>query len=197
MSRSNDLASGTDLSGYSTTSAINTSLALKAPLASPAFTGTPTGITGTHVGLGNVANESKATMFASPDFTGTVDLTGTTVSLDDDEISGDKVSGGTIGAGTFEGTVGSSAEISSAATIQGLAQRISDFAPDAIGTYGLLRRMVDLDAKSAGDEVSGNLSFANASGANSGAVNGTWALFGSIPSTTNGEQQTTLFMRVA
>lgn len=44
-------------------------LALKAPLASPAFTGTPTGITATHVGLGNVTNESKATMFTSPAFT--------------------------------------------------------------------------------------------------------------------------------
>ena len=46
---------------------------------------------------------------ASPDFTGTVDLTGTTISLDNDQISGDKVSGGTIGAGTFNGTIGSSA----------------------------------------------------------------------------------------
>jgi hypothetical protein len=46
--------------------------AAKAPLASPAFTGTPTGITAAHVGLGNVANESKATMFTSPTFTGTV-----------------------------------------------------------------------------------------------------------------------------
>lgn len=33
-------------------------LALKAPLASPAFTGTPTGITKTHVGLANVDNTS-------------------------------------------------------------------------------------------------------------------------------------------
>ena len=33
-------------------------LNLKAPLASPAFTGTPTGITKTHVGLGNVDNTS-------------------------------------------------------------------------------------------------------------------------------------------
>ena len=49
---------------------------------------------------------------ASPDFTGTVALTGTTLSLDNDQISGDKVSGGTIGAGTsFSGTVGSSATI--------------------------------------------------------------------------------------
>jgi hypothetical protein len=39
---------------------------------SPAFTGTPTGITATHVGLGNVTNESKATMFANPTFTGTI-----------------------------------------------------------------------------------------------------------------------------
>lgn len=35
-------------------------LNLKAPLASPAFTGTPTGITKAHVGLGNVDNTSDA-----------------------------------------------------------------------------------------------------------------------------------------
>lgn len=35
-------------------------LAAKAPLASPAFTGTPTGITKAHVGLGNVDNTSDA-----------------------------------------------------------------------------------------------------------------------------------------
>tara|TARA_R100000278_G_scaffold47539_1_gene41100 strand:+ start:872 stop:1396 length:525 start_codon:yes stop_codon:yes gene_type:complete len=50
---------------------------------------------------------------ASPDFTGTVDLTGTTLSLDNDQISGDKVSGGTIGAGTFNGTIGTSASLAS------------------------------------------------------------------------------------
>ena len=42
---------------------------------------------------------------ASPDFTGTVDFTGTTVSLDDDEISLDKVSGGTLGAGALGSSV--------------------------------------------------------------------------------------------
>jgi hypothetical protein len=47
-------------------------LNLKAPLASPTFTGTVSGITATMVGLGNVTNESKATMFTSPTFTGTV-----------------------------------------------------------------------------------------------------------------------------
>lgn len=35
-------------------------IALKAPIASPAFTGTPTGITKAHVGLGNVDNTSDA-----------------------------------------------------------------------------------------------------------------------------------------
>lgn len=37
-----------------------TALGLKAPLASPAFTGTPTGITKAHVGLGNVSNTADA-----------------------------------------------------------------------------------------------------------------------------------------
>lgn len=41
-------------------SATQTALNLKANLASPAFTGTPTGITATHVGLGNVNNTSDA-----------------------------------------------------------------------------------------------------------------------------------------
>ena len=47
-------------------------LNLKANLASPTFTGTVAGITAAMVGLGNVTNESKATMFANPTFTGTV-----------------------------------------------------------------------------------------------------------------------------
>ncbi len=50
---------------------LNAALALKAPLASPTFTGTVSGITASMVGLGNVTNESKATMFTSPAFTGT------------------------------------------------------------------------------------------------------------------------------
>lgn len=48
-----------------------TALDLKANIASPTFTGTVGGITASMVGLGNVTNESKATMFASPTFTGT------------------------------------------------------------------------------------------------------------------------------
>jgi len=44
----------------SSVTSLTSDLALKAPLASPAFTGTPTGITATHVGLGNVDNTSDA-----------------------------------------------------------------------------------------------------------------------------------------
>ena len=51
----------------------------KANIASPTFTGTVGGITASMVGLGNVTNESKATMFASPTFTGTV--SGVTASM--------------------------------------------------------------------------------------------------------------------
>jgi hypothetical protein len=50
---------------------VTTAIGLKAPIDSPAFTGTVTGITKTMVGLGNVINESKATAFTSPAFTGT------------------------------------------------------------------------------------------------------------------------------
>lgn len=54
--------------GYITSSP----LAAYAPLNSPTFTGTVSGITKAMVGLSNVTNESKATMFTSPTFTGTV-----------------------------------------------------------------------------------------------------------------------------
>lgn len=71
--------------GYSKTNTVDTgrtnvytyfasmlaTLAGKSPSASPAFTGTVSGITATMVGLGNATNESKATMFTSPVFTGT------------------------------------------------------------------------------------------------------------------------------
>ena len=94
-------ASSTDLdSRYYTESETDQFLNLKANLASPTFTGTPlaptptlsdnttkvattafvkgqnylTSVTATDVGLGNVTNESKATMFASPTFTGTVNV---------------------------------------------------------------------------------------------------------------------------
>lgn len=54
---------GTYSSGLATkasTTYVDTQLATKAPINSPAFTGTPTGITKSHVGLGNVDNTSDA-----------------------------------------------------------------------------------------------------------------------------------------
>ena len=65
------IALGNDANYAST---ITTALGLKAPIASPTFTGTVSGISATMVSLGNVTNESKATMFSSPVFTGTTTL---------------------------------------------------------------------------------------------------------------------------
>lgn len=62
----------TDLANYATLTYTNTQLGLKAPIDSPTFTGTVNGITSAMVGLGNVTNESKSTMFDNPSFTGTV-----------------------------------------------------------------------------------------------------------------------------
>lgn len=57
------IPAGASISGY-------------APLASPTFTGTVGGITAAMVGLGNVTNESKSTMFTSPILTGNINLNG-------------------------------------------------------------------------------------------------------------------------
>lgn len=61
-------ALGDDASFASTVTA---AIGLKAPIDSPTFTGTVSGITKTMIGLGNVLNETKATAFTSPAFTGT------------------------------------------------------------------------------------------------------------------------------
>ena len=66
-----------NLSNYATLTYTNAQLALKAPINNPTFTGTVGGITSAMVGLGNVTNESKTTMFNNPTFTGTVNMSGT------------------------------------------------------------------------------------------------------------------------
>jgi hypothetical protein len=67
----NELAAALgDDANFATT--VTTALGDKAPINNPTFTGTVGGVTATHVGLGNVTNESKATMFTNPTFTGTV-----------------------------------------------------------------------------------------------------------------------------
>ena len=70
-----------------TTGPIQTQLGLKATIASPTFTGTVGGITKSMVGLGNVTNESKATMFTSPTFTGTPVIPAT-ITLAGESITG-------------------------------------------------------------------------------------------------------------
>jgi len=80
-------ANHTGTQAISTVSGLQAELDLKAPLASPAFTGTPTGITKAHVGLPNVDNTADTAKpvstaqqtaldlkapLASPTFTGTV-----------------------------------------------------------------------------------------------------------------------------
>jgi hypothetical protein len=64
----NELAAAlNDDANFATT--VTTALGTKAPINNPTFTGTVAGVTATHVGLGNVTNESKVTMFTSPTFT--------------------------------------------------------------------------------------------------------------------------------
>lgn len=53
-------ANHTGTQAQSTITNLTTDLGLKAPLASPAFTGTPTGITKAHVGLGNCDNTADS-----------------------------------------------------------------------------------------------------------------------------------------
>ena len=77
-------------------------LTLLAPLESPTFTGTVSGITAEMVGLDQVTNESKATMFTDPTFTGT------TFTLLSRSITGFTGTGGVLVASaspTFTGTV--------------------------------------------------------------------------------------------
>ncbi len=57
----------------------------KAPINNPVFTGTVSGVTQSMVGLGNVTNESKATMFLNPVFTG--NATTPTPNLSDSDTS--------------------------------------------------------------------------------------------------------------
>jgi hypothetical protein len=78
-----------DTSALALTATVNSALALKAPLASPTFTGTVSGVTKAHVGLENVDNTSDTNKpvssavttalglkapVASPTFTGTVTI---------------------------------------------------------------------------------------------------------------------------
>ncbi len=58
---------------------VDDGLSFKAPISNPSFTGTVSGVTKSMVGLSNVTNESKTTMFTNPTFTGTVTAADMTV----------------------------------------------------------------------------------------------------------------------
>ena len=90
---------------------ITNSIATKAPLADPTFTGTVSGVTKTHVGLGNVDNTTDANKpistatqtaldlkapLANPTFTGTVTLPANTISqsmMSDDSVGTNEIGG--------------------------------------------------------------------------------------------------------
>jgi len=99
---------------------LNGNDALKAPLASPTFTGTVSGITASMVGLGNVTNTSDANKpvstaqqtaldlkapLASPTFTGTVGLpAGSALSAPMKLTAGTNLTSASFGAVEFDGT---------------------------------------------------------------------------------------------
>lgn len=133
-------------------SATQTALNLKANLASPTFTGTVGGITASMVGLGNVTNESKATMFTSPTFTGTV--SGVTPAM--------------VGLGSVNNTSDASKPISTATqTALDLKAPLSSptftgtvILPNSTVTNAMLAGSIDLPTK-----VTGVLPFTSGGGA--------------------------------
>jgi len=108
--------------------AITNEIGLKAPINDPTFTGTVSGVTATMVGLGNVTNESKATMFASPTFTGTVSgVTATMVGLGN--VTNESKST-MFSSPTFTGTVTQPGSV-----IRAVTASVSGFGLDPIDTF--------------------------------------------------------------
>jgi hypothetical protein len=66
----NELTANYSVADTALNDTLTAALTQKAPKDNPIFSGTVQGITKAMVGLGNVTNESKATMFANPEFTG-------------------------------------------------------------------------------------------------------------------------------
>ena len=107
------LGSVVDLSGYATTASVNTQLAKKAPLASPAFTGT---VTGTFKGnvTGNATSATKATQDASGNVITTTYATKT--ELDTKAPLASPTFTGTVTAPTFAGALSGNAATATTAT---------------------------------------------------------------------------------
>ena len=92
---------------------------------SPTFTGTVTGVTATHVGLGNVTNESKATMFTDAALTGTPTAPTAATSTD-------------------------STQIATTAFVQDRIAEVIDSSPAALDTLNELAAAINDDANFAG-----------------------------------------------
>jgi hypothetical protein len=162
---------------------LTAAIALKAPINNPGFTGTVTGITATMVGLGNVTNESKATMFSGPTFTGTA--TGT--------FSGPLTGNVT---GNVSGTSGSTTGNAATATKLAATKNINSVAFDGsadISVNTLVNGTKTVTLASGGNltlpassdisVVSGFLTLNNSLQIGQGGVllnkdNATWALYG-------------------
>mgnify|MGYP000114590955 CR=1 FL=1 len=134
-----------DTSALALTATVNTALDLKAPLASPTFTGTVSGVTKTHVGLGNVDNTTDAlkpvstatqtaldakldsltasTTYAplsSPTFTGTVTLPANTISqsmMSDDSVGTNEIVALAVTEGKIADGAITNAKVSATAAI--------------------------------------------------------------------------------
>jgi hypothetical protein len=135
------------------------------------LTGSISGVTATMVGLGNVTNESKATMFSSPTFTGTV--SGVTKSH--------------VGLGSVDNTADSAKSVSYATTARRLAR--SDSAVDTYnvqswwdGTYWYLKGYND-STYHAGVRVL----YADSAGSAPASDVYAWAKASTKPSYTNSE----------
>ena len=157
------------------TSAIQTQIDAKAPLASPTFTGTVSGVTKTMVGLGNVDNTSDANKpvstatqtaldlkapLVSPTFTGTVTLPDNTVALGT-KTTGDYVA--TITGGTG---VSSTAATSGEGTTHTLSigQSVATNANPTFAGATLDAVQVGITAAGEIDTTSGNLTIDSAGG---------------------------------
>ena len=157
------------------TSAIQTQIDTKAPIASPTFTGTVAGVTKSMVGLGNVDNTSDANKpvstagqtaldlkanLASPTFTGTVVLPDNTVAL------------GTKTTGDYVATITGGTGVASTAATTGEGTTHSLSIGQAVGTTdnvtfaGVTADLIKVGVTAAGeiDTTSGNLTIDSAGG---------------------------------
>jgi len=111
---------------------IATALGTKAPVNNPTFTGTVSGISAAMVGLGNVTNESKATMFTNPTFTGTASLTLPALTVDPETL----VINNTAATGLYNGNITGQLRLASRVT-NGLGSSSINITPNVLANNTL------------------------------------------------------------